>query len=61
MRSIENIELIMAEYIKAEVIQYKRLYYRSMNQLQNLTNEDYMNRSEAFIQIVSLRNKLKLV
>lgn len=49
----------MAEYIKTEVIQYKRLYYRSMNQLQTVTNEDYQNRSEAYVQLISSRNKLK--
>ncbi|KNB41740.1 hypothetical protein JH06_4751 [Blastocystis sp. subtype 4] len=30
-----------------------------MNQLQTVTNEDYQNRSEAYVQLISSRNKLK--
>ena len=51
----------MAEFIKASVIQYKRLYYRTLDRLEALSPDDVSTQSDAYLVATDLLSRLQLV
>ena len=51
----------MAEYIKTSVIQYKRLYYRTLDRWDALSPDDVNTQSDTYLVASSLLSRLQFV